>query len=121
MAYYSKAPNQKRPPRRPQDEKWEEEGTRYNRGKSPKASNERLSDRYAPKRPGDSRPARGPRPEGRPPVRRDGERPPRPRLHKTHFHLFLSPPTTFGRVVCAGPAARPNFHACAIVRKASAP
>ena len=87
MAYYSKAPNQKRPARRPQDEKWEEEGTRYNKGKPSRNAGERLSDRYAPKRPDarpgrrddrhDDRPPRGPRPEGKPAFRREDSRPPR--------------------------------------------
>ena len=72
MAYYSKAPNQKRPARRPRDEEWEGEGTRYNKGKPARGNDERRGDRYAPKRSDarparpDDRPPRGPRPEGRP-------------------------------------------------------
>ena len=79
MAYYSKAPNQKRPARRPRDTEWEEEGTRYRRDKD---DSRRPADRYAPARPGEARnertgERRGPRPEGKP-FRGEDRRGPRP-------------------------------------------
>ncbi len=65
MAFYQNAPKQKRPPRRPREDSWEEEGTRYNRGRKPaRKPEDRPEPRFGPgsRRPGQNdRPGADPR------------------------------------------------------------